>query len=58
MTYFKYRGSEPDLFAAVRSWKACWDMIEEFLSRDALEVGRVAERAKSDRVALLMSQVL
>jgi SAM-dependent methyltransferase len=40
MTDFKYVGSELDLFAAVRHWKAYWSAeMRQFIRGDVLEVG-------------------
>lgn len=40
MSEFKYIGSELDLFAAVRNWKAYWSQqIRPFILGDVLEVG-------------------
>jgi 2-polyprenyl-3-methyl-5-hydroxy-6-metoxy-1,4-benzoquinol methylase len=40
MSEFKYVGSELDLFAAVKNWKAYWSgQIREYLRGDILEVG-------------------
>jgi SAM-dependent methyltransferase len=40
MSEFKYVGSELDLFAAARNWKAYWSReIQPFLTGDILEVG-------------------
>jgi SAM-dependent methyltransferase len=40
MSEFKYVGSELDLFAAARNWKAYWSrQLQPFLTGDVLEVG-------------------